>query len=119
MTYTVQQSAEAVRSGRTTARALTEQALARIATRDGDIGAFQVVRAATALAEADEVDRRPGLDRLPLAGVPIAVKDNVPVTGEPMRIGTEASDPTPQTTDHAVVTRLRGAGAVVVGLTAV
>ena len=111
--------AEEVRSGRTTARALTEQALARIAARDGDIGAFQVVRGTRALAEADAIDRRADLEDLPLAGVPIAIKDNVPVSGEPMRDGSLASDPRPQSTDHPVVVRLRAAGAVVVGLTRV
>lgn len=119
MADTVVESADAVRNGRTTARALTEQALARIAARDADIRAFQVVRGERALAEADEVDRRADLATLPLAGVPIAVKDNVPVAGEPMRVGSEASDPAPQTADHPVVTRLRAAGAVVVGLTSV
>jgi amidase len=111
--------AEAVRSGRTTARTLTEQSLARIAARDPEIGAFQVVRAERALVEADEIDARSDKTGLPLAGVPIAVKDNVPVTGEPMRDGTAASDPRPQETDHPVVARLRAAGAVVVGLTRV
>ncbi|MDQ1634505.1 MAG: amidase [Frankiaceae bacterium] len=111
--------AEQVRSGVTTARALTEQALARIRERDGAIGAFQVVRHEKAPVEADAVDARPDKTALPLAGVPIAVKDNIPVTGEPMRVGTEASDPRPQSADHPVVARLREAGAVVVGLTRV
>ncbi len=115
----VLEGAEAVRTGRTTARALTEQALARIGERDGDIGAFQVVRGDRALAEADAVDARPDRAELPLAGVPIAIKDNVPVEGEPMRTGSAASDATAQTVDHPVVTRLRAAGAVVVGLTRV
>src|SRR3954470_939279 len=113
----VLECAEAVRARRTSARALTEQALARIADRDGDIGAFQVVRGDRALAEADAVDGRPDRAELPLAGVPLAIKDNVPVEGEPMRIGSAASDAAPQTRDHPVVARLRAAGAVVVGLT--
>ena len=111
--------ADAVREGRVTARALTEQALARIAERDPALGAFQVVRGERALDEADAVDARVDRADLPLAGLPIAVKDNVPVTGEPMRVGTDASDPAPQTGDHPVVARLRAAGAVVVGITRV
>jgi Asp-tRNA(Asn)/Glu-tRNA(Gln) amidotransferase A subunit family amidase len=82
-----------VRAGRTTSRALTEQALARITERDPAIGAFQLVRGQCALDEADAVDGRNDRSGLPLAGVPIAVKDNVPVGGEPMRAGTQASDP--------------------------
>ncbi|HLY34128.1 MAG TPA: amidase family protein, partial [Jatrophihabitantaceae bacterium] len=85
--------------------------------RDAQIGAFQVVRTFAALREADELDARPDKDALPLAGVPIAIKDNVPVAGEPMRAGSEASDPRPQDADHEVVRRLRAAGAIVVGIT--
>ncbi len=116
---TATETAEAVRAGVLTARTATEHALDRIALRDGGIGAFRVVRAARALAEADAVDARTDRGELALAGVPIAVKDNVPVSGESMRIGTLGSADTPQRTDHPAVTRLRDAGAVVVGLTAV
>jgi len=111
--------AAAVRAGRLTARRAVERALERIEAVDGRVGAYQHVRVFAALREADEVDRRPDRDRLPLAGVPVAVKDNLPVAGEPMRIGSAASDPAPQRADHPVVRRLRDAGAVVVGLTRV
>jgi len=110
--------AAAVRAGQP-ARQEVAAALERIAERDAAIGAFQLVRAEKALAEADAVDARDDRASLPLAGVPIAIKDNVPVAGEPMRNGSAATDPTPQHTDHPVVTRLRDAGAVVVGLTRV
>jgi amidase len=65
------------------------------------------------------VDARPDKASLALAGLPIAIKDNVPVEGEPMRCGSAASGPAPQPADHEVVRRLRAAGAVVVGLTRV
>jgi amidase len=93
--------------------------LHHIAEHDATIGAFQVVRAERARAEAARIDADPDRGSLPLAGVPIAIKDNVPVAGEPMRIGSAATDPTPQSRDHEVVRRLRAAGAVVVGLTRV
>jgi amidase len=111
--------AAAVRAGDLTARAATEAALARIAERDGAIGAFQVVRGESALREADAVDQRADRFSLPLAGVPIAIKDNVAVSGEPMRIGSAASSAAPSEFDHEIVRRLRRAGAVVVGLTTV
>jgi amidase len=111
--------ANAVRTGTLTARAAAEAALARIAERDGPIGAFQVVRAEAALREADAVDQRTDRFALPLAGVPIAIKDNVPVSGEPMRNGSAGSDPTVRQFDHEIVRRLRRGGAVVVGLTRV
>ena len=75
---TATETAEAVRAGVLTARTATEHALDRIAARDGGIGAFRVVRAAHALAEADAVDARTDRGELALAGVPIAVKDTCP-----------------------------------------
>ena len=111
--------AAAVRAGDLTARAATEAALARIAERDAAIGAFQVVRSEAALREADAVDQRTDRFSLPLAGVPIAIKDNVAVAGEPMRDGSAGSDPAPQERNHEIVKRLRAAGAVVVGITRV
>jgi amidase len=111
--------AAGVRSGALSALDVTEAALQRIAQQDRAIGAFEVVRAERALAEAEAVARRSDLSELPLAGVPIAVKDNVPVEGEPMRNGSIATPAHPQDADHPVVARLRAAGAVVVGITRV
>ena len=112
-------TAAAVRAGRATAMVAAQESLDLIGQRDGDIDAFQVVRAERALAEAAAVDARSDRADLPLAGVPIAIKDNVPVAGEPMRVGSAATDAAPQTADHIVVERIRAAGAVVVGLTRV
>ena len=119
MPETATEIAAAVRAARLTARQATEDALTRIENADSRINAFQEVRTFTALREADAVDARPDRADLPLAGVPIAIKDNVAVTGEPMRDGSTGSDPTPQETDHEIVRRLRNAGAVVVALTRV
>ncbi|MGN6607833.1 MAG: amidase family protein, partial [Jatrophihabitans sp.] len=101
--WTVTDIAAAVRGGATTAREQVEEALRRIGERDARIGAFQLVRAEAARFEADAVDARADRADLPLAGVPIAIKDNLPVTGEPMRLGSPTTDPAPQTTDHPVV----------------
>jgi amidase len=109
--------AAAVRAGHITARAATLDALAAIAERDPAIGAFQVVRGDAALVDADAVDAYERRADLPLAGVPIAIKDNVAVAGEPTRMGSSATSEEPQQADHEVVRRLRAAGAVVVGLT--
>lgn len=109
----------AVRAGHLTARTAAEQALARIARTETRVGAYQVIRTVRALAEADAVDARAHRDQLTLAGVPIAVKDNVAVSGEPQRKGSAGSDPQAESQDHEVVRRLREAGAVVVGITRV
>ncbi|MFJ9744512.1 amidase [Streptomyces chartreusis] len=109
--------AAAVREKRATPREVVAEHLARIERLDGGIGAFRVVRAEAALAEADEVASRGDLAELPLAGVPVAVKDNLAVRGESKRVGSAATPDTPSDEDHVTVARLRAAGAVVVGLT--
>ncbi|MEV5937467.1 amidase [Streptomyces sp. NPDC051994] len=109
--------AEAVRRRMVTPREVVAEHLARIDGQDGRIGAFRVVRAAAALAEAEAVGARADLSQLPLAGVPVAVKDNLPVRGETTRNGSAATPATPAAEDHVTVARLRAAGAVVVGLT--
>lgn len=119
MEHTATEIAAAVRSGTLTARAAAEQALHRIEQTQPAFNAWQVIRHDAALAEADAVDARDDRRSLPLAGVPIAIKDNIAVAGEPMRDGSLATDAAPQTTDHEVVRRLRAAGAVIVGLTRV
>ncbi|MFF8594338.1 amidase [Streptomyces sp. NPDC015220] len=111
--------AAAVREKRTTPREVVAAHLARIERLDGRIGAFRTVRAEAALADADEVAARSDLGRLPLAGVPVAVKDNLAVRGESNRVGSAATPDTPAAADHVTVARLRAAGAVVVGLTQV
>jgi amidase len=110
----------AVTAGRTTAVEAVRESLARLEARDGEIAAFQVVRSEAALREAAAVDRVVAAGQhLPLAGVPVAIKDNIPVEGEPMRDGSAATEGYPQLANHEVVRRLRAAGAVVVGITRV
>ncbi|MFM1964412.1 MAG: hypothetical protein RL134_137, partial [Actinomycetota bacterium] len=111
--------ADDVRAGRRTAVDAVAESLARIRSYDDDVAAFQVVRGERALAEAAEVDARQDRGSLPLAGVPVAIKDNVSVSGEPMRVGSAATSDAPQSDDHPVVARIRAAGGVVVGLTRV
>jgi amidase len=114
---TAAEIAAAVREKRATPREVVAEHLARIERLDGRVGAFRTVRAEAALAEADEVAARGDLGELPLAGVPVAVKDNLAVRGEAKRVGSAATPDTPADEDHVTVARLRAAGAVVVGLT--
>ncbi|MEV5736199.1 amidase [Streptomyces sp. NPDC052292] len=109
--------AAAVQAKDVTPRQVVAEHLARIERLDARIGAFRTVRAEAALAEADEVAARAGLAGLPLAGVPVAVKDNLAVRGESHRDGSAATPDEPAAEDHVTVARLRAAGAVVVGLT--
>ena len=105
-----------VRSGELSAVEVVRAHLAHIAAVDARIGAFRAVRRSAALIEAAAVDAAPDRASLPLAGVPIAVKDNVAVAGEICTDGSPAAPQVPQTADHPVVARLRAAGAVVVGI---
>lgn len=118
-TLTATGIAEGVRASTLDAEQVVGDALARIARHDEVLAAFDTVRTEAALDEARAVARRVTAgEQLPLAGVPIAVKDLVPVAGEVMRAGSHATDRAPQPADHPVVARLRAAGAVVVGTTA-
>lgn len=110
-------TARALAEGRVTSRALTEGALARIAATRGTLNAFRVVRTGAALAEAEAADRELAAGgRRPLLGVPVAVKDDMDVAGEPTAFGC-AGDFPPVAADGEAVRRLRAAGAVIVGKT--
>src|SRR5664279_2349504 len=117
--FTAAAISAAVRAGTSTATEAVTEALDRIADRDPALRAFVVVRRQTALAEAAALDDQPDRAELPLAGVPVAIKDNIAVTGEALRNGSRATSAEPATGDHPVVARLRAAGAIVVGITAV
>ncbi|ADB74725.1 amidase [Geodermatophilus obscurus] len=106
-----------VRSGELTAVEVVRAHLAHLDAVEPRISAFRVVRREAALAEAYAVDTALTRFAMPLAGVPVAVKDNVAVAGEVCTDGAPARAGQPETRDHEVVTRLRRAGAVVVGIT--
>ncbi|MEU2255981.1 amidase family protein [Nocardia xishanensis] len=110
--------AAGVRDGSLTPTEVVDATIELIATEDATTGAFRVVRAERAVAEAIALEQRSDLDVLPLAGVPVAIKHNIPVTGETVLSGSVATDTGQATADHPVVRRLRDAGAVVIGLTA-
>jgi aspartyl-tRNA(Asn)/glutamyl-tRNA(Gln) amidotransferase subunit A len=106
-------AARALREGRTTSRALVEEALAAIADDDR---AFTRVYAERARAEADLSDRGPRTG--PLAGLPVSVKDLFDVVGEPTLAGAAVlQGSAPAAADGPVVERLRRAGAIVIGKT--
>ena len=108
-----------VRSGELTAVEVVRAHLAHLDEVEPRVGAFRVVRREAALVEAHAVDTAPTRFAMPLAGVPVAVKDNVAVAGEVCTDGAAAPAGQPETRDHEVVKRLRRAGAVVVGITRV
>jgi aspartyl-tRNA(Asn)/glutamyl-tRNA(Gln) amidotransferase subunit A len=111
--------AAAVRSGRRLATDVVEEYLAAIAAREGDIHAFNLVTADEARAAALALDRRvaAGEDPGPLAGVPVALKDNMCTRGIATTCSSRILDGWRPPYDATVVERLATAGAVVVGKT--
>ena len=106
-------------AGTVTAPALLEVYLDRITRIDGPLRSYRVVLADAARREAALAqDRLDAGERLPLLGVPVAIKDDTDVAGEVTTFGTRAHGPA-ATADSAVVRLLREAGAVVLGKTAV
>jgi len=96
---------------------LVERALAAIEATQPTLNAFRVVRAEAARAEAAEADRRIAADeRLPLLGVPVAIKDDVDLAEHPTSFGCPGHF-VPKSEDCEMVRRLRDAGAVIVGKT--
>jgi amidase len=113
------EQARMLAAGELTAPALLEVYLQRIARLDPQLRSYRVVLAETARREAAAAQRRLDAgERLPLLGVPIAIKDDVDVAGEVTTYGTSAHGPA-VTRDAEVVRRLRAAGAIVIGKTAV
>jgi amidase len=100
------------------ARSLVEATLARIGHVEPKTNAFRTVMASEALAEAERIDSLSDseLSRLPLCGVPVAVKDDTDVAGQSTRWGS-ATDRGPVEQDAEAVARLRRAGAVIIGKT--
>jgi amidase len=111
--------AAAVRAGELSPVEVVEAHLERIAALDGRVHAFQLVRADEVRAEAAALAERPDLAELPLAGVPVAVKDNVDLAGAPTRNGSAATRTGAAAADGEPVRRLREAGALLVGKTTV
>jgi len=111
--------ARAVRAGARTARDVVEEHLTAVAGREEELHAFNLVLADEARSQADEVDRRvaAGEDPGPLAGVPVALKDNLCTRGIPTTCSSLILEGWRPPYDATVVTRLRQAGAIVVGKT--
>ncbi len=107
--------AAGVRTGEISAVELAQESLRAIEAYDEQVNAFTVVLGEQALAQASAVDReRPDL---PLAGVPVSIKDHIWLAGVPATNGSRAFEHHVPEVDAACVARLKAAGAVVVGKT--
>jgi amidase len=103
-------------AGTISATELTTRTLAAIDASQPTINAFRLIRR-TALAEAQHADQRLHAgERLPLLGVPVAVKDDQDITGDPTAYGCPGTFP-PAAQDSDTVRLLRAAGAIIIGKT--
>ena len=111
--------ADAVRDGSVTASDVVERYLAAIEARERDIHAFNLVRSEAARAAASAIDAAvaAGDDPGPLAGVPVALKDNMCTRGVPTTCSSKILAGWLPPYDATVVQRLTAAGAVVIGKT--
>ncbi|MCL2419789.1 MAG: amidase, partial [Conexibacteraceae bacterium] len=107
--------AELVRSGQVSAAELTRTCLERIDALQPRINAFTHVAHERALGEAATIGRE---DPRPFAGVPIAIKDSRAVAGMPLTMGSDIFGDYVPGEDAFVVRRIRAAGFVIVGKTA-
>src|ERR1700691_5016549 len=113
--------AEDLDSGRSSARKLVEQCLARIADASGEgartfihVDARAAIEAAEAMDRLREVRAAPS----PYAGIPVSIKDLFDIKGQVTRAGSRAlEDSPPATADATAVARLRRAGFIVIGRT--
>ena len=94
-TLTALQIAARVRRGETSAEQVALAHLARIDELDENLGAFREVDRERVLADARAVDQDAARRSGPLAGVPVAIKDNVDVLGLSTRFGSAATPTVP------------------------
>lgn len=111
--------AAAVRTGERSAREVVDGYLARIEAVDPDVHAFLHVLADEARAAADDVDRRvaAGDDPGPLAGVPVALKDNMCTRGVPTTCSSRILGDWRPPYNATVVDRIVAAGGIAIGKT--
>ena len=115
--------ADAFASGSTTPTAITERALSlarELASRTPTMAPIYMYADDVAREEAaaSTERHRAGKAKGPLDGVPCVIKEEMAIRGFPWGFGTHFYDGTKATKDATVVARLREAGAIIVGMTA-
>lgn len=116
-TWGVRRQRKAVAEGELTARALVSLYLDRVAHANAALGAYLAVDAEAALAAADELDRvrASGAPLGALAGVPLGIKDVIVTRGLVTTAASKMLEGWMPPYDATVLTRLRAAGALVLG----
>jgi Asp-tRNA(Asn)/Glu-tRNA(Gln) amidotransferase A subunit family amidase len=116
---TIREAAAAMRAGKTSPAELLDQCLDRIAWLDARLYAWVCIDELGARETARRLQQEfdIGIDRGPLHGIPIGIKDIIDVGGLPTRASSPLTSPEPTAKDADVVRRLRDAGAIILGKT--
>ncbi len=119
MSESIAKLRDGIEHGDHTARAVTESALDSAEKLNGTLNAFLEIARNQALHRAAQVDAIDQTDKanLPLAGVPIAVKDNICVRGMQVSCGSRILGPYHPPYDATAITRLLAVGSVIIGKT--
>ncbi|MEO5914941.1 MAG: Asp-tRNA(Asn)/Glu-tRNA(Gln) amidotransferase subunit GatA [Luteolibacter sp.] len=107
---TITQLRQQLTAGETTPAAILGKLAGEISARDGQTGAYLSHNLEAALAEAAQVDLS-----LPLGGIPIGIKDNMNVLGQPCTCGSKFLENFISPYDATVIRKLRAAGAIPFG----
>jgi len=115
----VQELAGQIRAGQVSATETVQACLKRISQVDPELGAFLHVDPQGALETAGKIDEelKSGRSPGPLAGVPVALKDNISTSGIPTTCASRILEGYVPPFDATVVRRLKEAGAVILGKT--
>ena len=109
---------DAIRERKRSAVEVCQDALARLAAVEPSLHAFNTVTSEQALARAAAIDREPDKWRdAPLAGVPVALKDNICTRGVRTTASSRILETFVPPYDATAVARLEDAGAIVIGKT--
>ena len=113
------EAARLIAEGTLTSRDLTAACLVRVAERDAEIGAWSFIDPGYAMEQAVAADdlRRKGQPPGPLHGVPVGIKDIFDTKDMPTEYGTPLAAGRRPKADSAAVSKLRQAGAVIMGKT--
>jgi len=107
---TITQLRKQLAAGETTSTAILENLAGKISARDAETGAYLSYDLKSALAEAATADLS-----LPLGGIPIAIKDNINVLGQPCTCASKFLENYIAPYDATVIQKLRAAGAIPFG----
>lgn len=118
-TLTATEAAAAIRAGKLSSESLVRACLARVAERDGEVGAWVHLDESLALARARSLDESltVGKTPAPLHGIPVGIKDIYDTADMPTRLGSPLHQGRRPDADSGVVELLKRAGAVILGKT--